>query len=67
MLRSDFDAEHAGSDGLAATLTATTGVPLAPLQPLESRMPVAMAVPVATVPIGDRYTAPQPWEVTQFA
>ena len=52
---------------MASPMTATTGVPLAPLQPLGSRMPVAMAVPVATVPIGDRYTAPQPWEVTQFA
>ena len=52
---------------MTSPMTATTGVPFAPLQPLESSMPVAMAVPMATVAMGAGYTAPQPWEVTRPA
>ena len=52
---------------MASPMTATTGVPFAPLQPLESGMPVAMAVPMTTVAIGAGYTAPQPWKVMHSA
>ena len=52
---------------MASPMTATTSVPFAPLQPLGSGMPVAMAAPVVTVAMGSGYTAPQPWEVTHPA
>jgi len=52
---------------MASPMTATTGVPFATLQPLDSRMPVALVVPVTTVAIGAGYSAPQPWEVLDSA